>query len=242
MSERVALVTGASRGIGAAIALSLVEQQLFVVGTATTDEGAHSIAETLGASGTGVALRIDSAESVTETVKRITTEYGAPVVLVNNAGITRDNLLMRTQESEWNAVLDTNLGGTYRVTKAVLRGMMKARWGRIVNLSSVVARRGNAGQANYAASKAGIEGFTRALALEVASRNVTVNAVAPGFIDTDMTAELADEQRSALETQIPLGRIGTCDEVAATVSFLASDAAAYITGETISVNGGMLMC
>ena len=237
--RKVALVTGASRGIGTAIAAQLAADGLFVVGTATTVVGAAAIAENLGDDGDGIEMRVDDDASVEEGVKDIQERFGAPLVLVNNAGVTRDNLLLRMTPEQWSGVLDTNLTGAYRLCRALLRGMMRARWGRIVNLSSVVARMGNAGQANYAATKAGIEALTRSLAQEVGSRGITVNAVAPGFIDTDMTRELTDEQRQAMVTRTALGRMGSVDDVADAVSFLAGDAAAYITGETLHVNGGL---
>ena len=237
--RKVALVTGASRGIGTAIAAQLAADGLFVVGTATTVVGAAAIAENLGDDGAGIEMRVDDDASVEEGVKEIQERFGAPLVLVNNAGVTRDNLLLRMTPEQWSGVLDTNLTGAYRLCRALLRGMMRARWGRIVNLSSVVARMGNAGQANYAATKAGIEALTRSLAQEVGSRGITVNAVAPGFIDTDMTRELTDEQRQAMVTRTALGRMGSVDDVADAVSFLAGDAAAYITGETLHVNGGL---
>ena len=242
--RRIALVTGASRGIGRAIAHELGRQGHLVIGTATTASGAAKIEEDLhanGISGAGRALDVTDQASVDTLVKAVTEEFGAPTILVNNAGITRDNLLMRMKEDEWDAVLDTNLKSVYRVTKACLRGMTRERFGRIVNISSVVATMGNLGQANYAAAKAGLEGFTRALAREVASRSITVNAVAPGFIATDMTQALPDTQREALLTQIPLARLGEPEEVAAAVGFLTSVNAGYITGETLQVNGGMNM-
>ncbi len=243
--QRVCLVTGASRGIGAAIADALGAAGATVVGTATTEGGAAAISERLaakGIAGAGMALDVGSATAVDELIARVTKQFGAPLVLVNNAGITRDNIVLRMKDEEWAGVIDTNLNSIFRLSKAVLRGMTKARWGRIVNISSVVGSMGNAGQANYAASKAGMEGFARALAREIGSRAITVNCVAPGFIDTDMTRELPEAQRQKLLEQIPAGRLGEAGEIAAVVAFLASDAAAYITGETIHVNGGMYMC
>lgn len=237
--RRIALVTGASRGIGKAIAGRLVADGLFVVGTATRPEGAAAVGSALGADGTGVVLRLEDESAVAETVADIQSRYGAPLVLVNNAGVTRDNLLLRMTPEQWSDVLEANLTGIYRLTRPLLRGMMRARWGRIVNLSSVVGRMGNAGQSNYAATKAGIEGFTRSLAQEIGSRGITVNAVAPGFIETDMTRELSDSQRQAMVERTALGRIGTVEDVAGVVAFLVGDAAAYITGETVHVNGGL---
>lgn len=243
-NAKVALVTGASRGIGKAIAQALGAAGFTVVGTATTESGAQAISAYLqaaGISGGGMALNVTDAAAVDATIKAITERFGAPLVLVNNAGITRDNILMRMKDEEWSDVIDTNLNAIYRVTKACLRGMTKARWGRIINISSVVGSMGNAGQTNYAAAKGGLDGFTRALAREVGSRAITVNSVAPGFIDTDMTRDLPEEQRELLLQQIPLGRLGRPEEIAAVVQFLASDGAAYITGETVQVNGGMFM-
>jgi 3-oxoacyl-[acyl-carrier protein] reductase len=242
--QKVALVTGASRGIGRAIAEKLAADGYTVVGTATSDGGAQSISAYLkeaGNAGCGMTLDVADADSVSSVIKEIAAQYGAPLVLVNNAGITRDNLLMRMKADEWSDVIDTNLNALYRVSKACLRGMTKARWGRIVNITSVVGSMGNMGQSNYAATKAGAEGFSRALARELGSRSVTVNSVAPGFIDTDMTRELSDEQRDYMLNQIPLGRLGAPDEIAALVGFLCSDAGAYITGETVHINGGMYM-
>ncbi|WP_355662241.1 3-oxoacyl-ACP reductase FabG [Halomonas salifodinae] len=242
--RRIALVTGASRGIGRAIAHELGRQGRIVIGTATSEAGAEKIAADLkahGIEGTGLCLDVTDPASVDGVIKAINETYGAPTILVNNAGITRDNLLMRMKEDEWDAVMDANLKSVYRVSKACLRGMTKARFGRIVNISSVVATMGNLGQANYAAAKAGMEGFARALAREVASRAITVNSVAPGFIATDMTEALPEAQHEALLTQIPLGRLGQPEEIAAAVGFLTSEAASYITGETLQVNGGMNM-
>ncbi|WP_022962406.1 3-oxoacyl-ACP reductase FabG [Halopseudomonas pelagia] len=244
LEGKVALVTGASRGIGQAIAHALAAKGATVIGTATSDNGAAAIAAKLtqaGYSGTGMKLDVRDPASVAAVLEQVAQEFGAPAILVNNAGITGDNLLMRMKDDEWDEVINTNLGSVYRLSKAVLRGMTKARWGRIINISSVVAGMGNAGQSNYAASKAGMEGFTRALAREVGSRSITVNAVAPGFIDTDMTKALNEGQRSAMLEQIPLGRLGQAEEIAAVVEFLASEPAGYITGAIIPVNGGMYM-
>ena len=235
-----ALVTGASRGIGAAIAARLAADGLFVVGTATSDQGAQSISNALGDSGVGMQLQVRDPASVAAFFADLKSQGHAPSVLVNNAGVTRDNLMLRMSEEEWFEVMDTNLSGVYRVTKPLLRGMIKARWGRIVNVGSVVGRLGNAGQANYVASKAGIEGFTRSLASEVASRGITVNCVAPGFIQTDMTDQLSDSQTAEMLQRIPLGRLGQVSDIAATVSFLCGADAGYITGQSIQVNGGML--
>lgn len=239
---RIALVTGASRGIGRAIAQQLAQDGLVVVGTATSDAGAAAVDAWLAPTGgAGMTLDVTDSDNVAAVLAAINERFGAPTVLVNNAGITKDNILMRMKDDEWNSVIDTNLNAIYRVSKACLRGMTKARWGRIINVSSVVGSMGNAGQSNYAATKAGAEGFTRALAKELGSRAITVNAVAPGFIDTDMTAELSDEQRNLMLAQVPLARLGQPEEIAATVAFLAGEAAGYITGETIHVNGGMYM-
>jgi 3-oxoacyl-[acyl-carrier protein] reductase len=238
--KKVALVTGATRGIGAAIAARLSRDH-YVVGTATSESGAEAITAQLAGSGRGMVVRVDDDLSVEAAFAALNDDCGMPAVVVNNAGVTRDNLLMRMKPEEWQTVMDTNLGGLYRIVKPCLRSMMKARWGRIVNISSVVARMGNAGQSNYVASKAGIEGFTRALAAEVGSRGITVNAIAPGFIETDMTAELNDEQVTQMLSRIPLGRMGSGDEVAEAVVFLVGDGAGYITGETLSVNGGLHM-
>ena len=244
LQGKVALVTGASRGIGQAIALQLGAQGATVIGTATSEKGAQSITQALqdkGIQGVGMVLNVCDVASVAATLERIQTEFGAPLILVNNAGITRDNLMLRMKDDEWFDVIDTNLHSLYRMSKAVLRGMTKARWGRIISIGSVVGAMGNAGQVNYAAAKAGLEGFGRALAREVGSRSITVNAVAPGFIDTDMTRELPEAQRDALLTQIPLGRLGQAEEIANVVTFLASEQAAYVTGTNIPVNGGMFM-
>lgn len=240
----VALVTGASRGIGRAIALELGKQGMAVIGTATSEAGAKAISAYLqeaGISGTGMCADVSNDESVTTLVSGIAEQFTMPTVLVNNAGVTRDNLLMRMKTNEWDTVINTNLSSMYRLCKACVKGMTKARTGRIVNISSVVGSSGNAGQSNYAASKAGIEGFTRSLAKEIGSRGITVNAVAPGFIDTDMTRELPEQQTEALLAQIPLGRLGQPEEIAAVVGFLASSEGGYITGETLHVNGGMYM-
>lgn len=244
LQGKVVLVTGASRGIGQAIALELGRQGAVVIGTATSPAGAERIAETLkanGIEGAGLVLDVSDSESVAATLEHIQQHLGQPLILVNNAGITRDNLMLRMKDDEWFDVINTNLNSLYRLSKAVLRGMTKARWGRIVNIGSVVGAMGNAGQVNYAAAKAGLEGFSRALAREVGSRAITVNSVAPGFIDTDMTRELPEAQRDALLTQIPLGRLGQAQEIAKVVAFLVSDGAAYVTGATIPVNGGMYM-
>ena len=244
LTDQIALVSGASRGIGQAIALALGEQGATVIGTATSEAGANNITETLkgaGIKGEGVVLNVADSESVSECLKQVSNEYGAPDILVNNAGITRDNLLMMMKDDQWDDIINTNLTSIFRMTKAVIRAMMKKRNGRIINISSVVGATGNPGQTNYAAAKAGLVGFSKSLAREIGSRNITVNTVAPGFIDTDMTRELAEEQRESLTTQIPLGRLGSAEEVAAAVVFLASPGAAYVTGETIHVNGGMYM-
>ena len=242
LENKVAIVTGASRGIGAAIATSLAEAGATVIGTATTSQGAEMISvrlRELGYKGEGMALDVTDGDSIAAVLKEVQERYGAPQILVNNAGITKDNLLMRMSDDEWLNVINTNLNSAFRMSKACLRGLMKARWGRIINISSVISRMGNPGQANYSASKAGVEGFTRALAKEVGSRNVTVNAVAPGFIDTDMTRELSEEHKVFMLSGVSLNRLGTPQEVAGVVRFLCSDEAAYITGETIHVNGGL---
>lgn len=241
---RVALVTGATRGIGQAIALSLGAAGHTVIGTATTQEGAERISAALaeaGVSGTGMVLQVNKPSSCDAVLADIASRWSAPSVLVNNAGITRDNLAMRMKDDEWDAVIETNLSSVFRMSRGVLRAMMKARWGRIINITSVVGLSGNPGQINYAAAKAGVAGMSRALAREVASRGITVNCVAPGFIDTDMTRALSPEQIQTLTEQIPAQRFGTPSDVASAVSFLASDGAAYITGVTLSVNGGMVM-
>ncbi len=241
MAKQVALVTGASRGIGRAIAERLAQDGFFVIGTATTDSGADSISAYLGENGKGLKLDVANSESIAEVMNTVNDEFGAPTVLVNNAGITRDNLLMRMKDEEWDEIINTNLTSVFRMSKAVLRGMMKAKTGRIINISSVVGATGNAGQANYAAAKAGMVGFAKSMAKEVGSRNITINTVSPGFIDTDMTKELGDDIKNNLLASIPLSRLGKADEIAHAVSFLASDGAAYITGENIHVNGGMFM-
>ncbi len=241
LEGQVALVTGASRGIGAAIAESLASAGATVIGTATSDQGAEQISKTLGSPGRGAVLDISNDESVQALIAEIQANEGSPTIVVNNAGITRDNLLLRMKAEEWDSVLSTNLSGVFRVCKATLRGMMKAKGGRIINIASVIGLTGNPGQANYAAAKAGIIGFSKSLAREVGSRNITVNVIAPGFIDTDMTRVLSDEQRAAMLSQVPLGRLGDAQDIADSVVFLASEAAAYITGETLHVNGGMLM-
>ena len=243
-NTKLALVTGASRGIGKAIAIELASTGLQVIGTATSSEGAIRISSYLsGMKIPGMGMKVDVADdsSVESLFLDINKEFGSPTVLINNAGITRDNLLMRMKLDEWHGVVDTNLNSMFRVTKLCLKGMTKARWGRIINISSVVGASGNPGQTNYAASKAGIEGFTRSLAKEIGSRGVTVNSVAPGFIDTDMTSSLAETQVDSLLAQIPLRRLGTPEEIASVVRFLVSEKANYITGETIHVNGGMFM-
>ncbi|MDJ0938925.1 MAG: 3-oxoacyl-ACP reductase FabG [Woeseiaceae bacterium] len=241
VAGEVALVTGASRGIGAAIASALAAAGARVIGTATSQGGADAIGEALGDSGRGLVLNIADEQSVSDAIADINSNEGAPTILVNNAGITRDNLLMRMKPEEWDDVIATNLTGTFRVSKACMRGMMKAKKGRIINIASVIGVTGNAGQANYAAAKAGLIGFSKSLAKEIGSRNITVNVVAPGFIDTDMTRVLPDDQKDAMLGQIPLGRLGEGSDIAAAVMFLASPAGAYVTGETLHVNGGMLM-
>ena len=241
LAGEIALVTGASRGIGASIAATLAAAGATVIGTATSQGGADAISAALGDKGRGIVLNVADQDSVDAAIKDVQGNEGAPTILVNNAGITRDNLLMRMKQDEWDDVIATNLTGTYRVSKACLRGMMKARKGRIINIASVIAVMGNAGQANYAATKAGMVGFSKSLAKEIGSRGITVNVVAPGFIDTDMTRELPEENRAAMLAQVPLGRLGEGDDIANAVLFLASAAGAYITGETLHVNGGMVM-
>ncbi|WP_334061889.1 3-oxoacyl-ACP reductase FabG [Alteromonas genovensis] len=242
LDGKVALVTGASRGIGKAIATALASQGATVIGTATSDNGAAAISAYLEAfGGRGLALNVTDKGSVDEAIKAISSADGGIDILINNAGITRDNLLLRMKDDEWQDIIDTNLTSIFTLSKAVLRGMMKKRFGRIVNIGSVVGSAGNAGQANYAAAKAGVIGFSKSMAREVASRGITINVVAPGFIDTDMTKSLSDDQKEAIFKDIPASRLGSPDEVASTVAFLVSDGAAYITGETIHVNGGMYM-
>ena len=244
LDNQIALVTGASRGIGAAIALELGKQGATVIGTATSAGGAENISaafKSAGINGVGIALNVNDAAQIEVVLKDIAEKFGDVNILVNNAGITRDTLLMRMKDEDWDAVISTNLTSVYRMSQAVLRPMMKARVGRIISISSVVGHMGNAGQTNYAAAKAGMAGFTKALAAEVGSRNITVNCVAPGFIETDMTAELPEAIKAKMLERVPLGRLGNVNEIAATVAFLASPSAAYITGETIHVNGGMYM-
>lgn len=244
LEGQVALVTGASRGIGQAVALELGKQGAIVVGTATSQSGADNIGNYLkaaGVKGAGMLLNVNEAGQVEQVLQAVREQFGEVAILVNNAGITRDNLLMRMKEEEWDAIMDTNLKSVFRLSQAVLRAMMKARYGRIISIASVVGAMGNAGQTNYAAAKAGIIGFSKSLAREVGSRNITVNCVAPGFIDTDMTRALSEEQRNGLLAHIPLGRLGTVEDIAAAVAFLASPQAGYVTGTTMHVNGGMYM-
>ena len=244
LENEIALVTGASRGIGQAIALELAAQGATVIGTATSEKGAQAISDYIteaGGKGAGLVLDVTSQESIDETIKKITDEYGAPSILVNNAGITRDNLLMRMKDEEWDAIMQTNLTSLFKVSRACMRPMMKARKGRIISIASVVGVSGNAGQTNYGAAKAGVIGFSKSLAREVGTRGITVNVVAPGFIDTDMTKALPDAQKEALLGQIPMNRLGQPAEIAKAVAFLASEGAGYISGETIHVNGGMYM-
>lgn len=244
LQGKIALVTGATRGIGKAIALSLGEQGATVIGTATSENGATTISDFLqaaGITGKGVVLNVTDADAIESVVSDIETAFGAPDILVNNAGITRDNLLMRMKDDEWDDIVNTNLTPIYRLSKRCLRAMTKARWGRIISITSVVGVMGNAGQTNYAAAKAGVIGFSKSLAREVGARGITVNAVAPGFIDTDMISGLAEAHKTALLEQVPAKRLGEPEEIAAAVTFLASPAAGYITGETLNVNGGMYM-
>jgi len=244
LTGQIALVTGASRGIGQAIAKGLGNAGATIIGTATSQAGADNITAYLaeaGLKGKGLVLDVANADSIAACIKQIVDEFGPTDILVNNAGITKDGLLMAMKDEQWDNIINTNLSSIFRMSKAVVRGMMKKRNGRIISISSVVGSSGNPGQTNYAAAKAGLVGFSKSLAREIGSRNITVNAVAPGFIDTDMTKELGDKQKDALLSQIPLGRLGSAEEIAATVVFLASPAAAYITGETIHVNGGMYM-
>jgi 3-oxoacyl-[acyl-carrier protein] reductase len=241
-TRRVALVTGASRGIGAAIAKRLLEDGYHVVGTATSETGCGAIRDRLGdITGQAELVRLEDPVSIAALYDRLESTCGLPSILINNAGITADNLSMRMTDAQWNSVIETNVNGLFRMTRPALRSMMKARFGRIINLSSVVARMGNAGQSNYAASKAAIEGFSRSLALELASRSITVNVVAPGFIATDMTSELTQAQQEQMLSRIPMGRAGQADEVASAVSWLASDSSGYVTGATIPVNGGLFL-
>jgi len=242
--NKVALVTGASRGIGRAIALALGHAGATVIGTATTQDGADKITQVFkeaGIQGVGQVLDVSKQESIDAAMTAIKDKFGMPSILVNNAAITKDNLLMRMKEDEWNSVIETNLNSVYRITKACVRDMLKAHWGRIVNIGSIVGTTGNIGQVNYAAAKAGVLGFTKSLAQEIGTRNITVNAIAPGFIDTDMTRRLPEEQRNLLLSHIPMQRWGTPEEVAAAVVFLTSEQAGYITGQTLHVNGGMYM-
>ncbi|MCU7936333.1 MAG: 3-oxoacyl-ACP reductase FabG [Candidatus Thiodiazotropha sp. (ex Dulcina madagascariensis)] len=245
LENEIALVTGASRGIGAAIADGLAEAGAKVIGTATSEAGAQAIEARIqgaGREGSGMVLNVADQASIDNLIQTLSEAFGNPTILVNNAGITRDNLLMRMKDDEWESIINTNLSSVYRLSKAVLRGMMKARKGRIINISSVVGVMGNAGQTNYAAAKAGIHGFTRSLAREVGSRGITVNSVAPGFIETDMTKELPEAQRKSLEAAIPLQKMGQPEDIASAVLFLAGESGRYITGETLHVNGGMYMC
>ena len=239
MQEQTVLITGASRGIGLEIALFLRNLGYRVIGTSTNSGGVQLIDQALGPGGKGIEMRIDNDESVVQAFSKLEELEESPCILINNAGMTADNLIMRMSSEEWSSVIDTNVNGLYRVTKPLVRQMMKNRWGRIVNISSVVARMGSPGQTNYVASKSAIEGFTKSLALELASRNITVNALAPGFIETDMTSVLDDDQKEKIMEKIPLGRMGQAKEVAAAVAFLISDDAAYITGQTLQINGGL---
>lgn len=242
--SKVCLVTGASRGIGAAISDQLGSQGYIVIGTATSESGASKIDARFkdqGITGAGMVLNVTDSQSISDLLEQVDEKYGAPTILVNNAGITKDNLLLRMKDDEWFDVIDTNLSSIFRLSKACLKPMTRARWGRIVNISSVVGSMGNAGQTNYSATKAGVAGFARSLAKEIGSRGITVNTVAPGFIATDMTKDLSDAHKETMLSQVPLGRLGDPNEIASVVSFLVSDSAGYITGETIHVNGGMYM-
>ena len=242
LNGKVVLVTGASRGIGRAIALTLGSAGATVIGTATSEEGAKNISKTFSENnilGRGMSLNVTDNDQISNVLKAVTEEYGTVDILINNAGITRDNILLRMKEDEWDEIISTNLSSVYKMSKAVLRGMIKKRSGRVISITSVVGAMGNAGQSNYAASKAGIIGFTKSLAREVGVRGITVNAIAPGFIETDMTDSLPDAQKAALASQIPMGRLGTVDEIAKAVLFLAGDSASYITAQTIHINGGM---
>jgi 3-oxoacyl-[acyl-carrier protein] reductase len=241
MDKKIAVVSGASRGIGRAIAEQLAQDGYFVIGTATSDHGAEAISSYLAGNGQGLKLNVADAEAIDDFFKVVGDRFGVPAVLVNNAGITRDNLLMRMKDAEWDDIINTNLTAVFRMSKAVIRGMMKVRYGRIINISSVVGFTGNAGQCNYAAAKAGMIGFAKSMAKEVGSRGITVNTVAPGFIDTDMTRELPEDIKNTLLSSIAVGRLGQCQEIADAVAFLASEKAGYITGETLHVNGGMYM-
>lgn len=244
LENKITLVTGASRGIGQAIALKLGQHGAIVIGTATTENGANTISQYLekaGIKGTGITLNVNDSEQINTAIQIIREKFGEIEILINNAGITRDNLLVRMKDEEWDEIIATNLTSVFRLSRIVLRAMMKARYGRIINISSVVGAMGNTGQANYAAAKAGLFGFSKSLAREVGSRNITVNCVAPGFIDTDMTRSLANEHQQSLIQHVPLGRLGRPEEVASAVAFLASSAAGYITGTTLHVNGGMYM-
>ena len=243
-TSKIALVTGASRGIGAAIALDLAKNNMFVIGTATSDHGAKKIEESLKISqqkGVGLVLNVKDRTSIETLISNIEENYGDIDILINNAGVTKDNLLMKMKEEDWDEVINTNLKSVFKLSQSLIRKMIKNRYGRIINISSVVGYSGNAGQANYAASKSGISGFTKSLAQEVGSRGVTVNCIAPGFIDTEMTQSLPDDHKNQLLSKIPLGKLGTPEDIANAVSFLVSDKANYITGETIHINGGMLM-
>ena len=245
LEKQVALVTGASRGIGRAIAVALANAGAIVIGTATSEAGAEAISAYLGESagaGKGLVLNVNDVQACTGLVESIQKEYGSLSILVNNAGITQDQLAMRMKEEDWDSVISTNLNSVARLSRAVLRGMMKAKYGRIINITSVVGSSGNPGQMNYAAAKAGVAGMSRALALEIGSRNITVNCVAPGFIDTDMTKSLTDEQKAAILAQIPMAKLGQPEDIAAATLFLASPAAGYVTGTTLHVNGGMYLC